>query len=276
MMPMQDRLALHTWSLDTTPLRETLQAARAGGWNGVELRRVDFLRSRQHGMSDDEVVALVKGSGLVTACVGTETGLLFAEGAESERLFGVLEETCRNAAALDCPLLMLAPGQNTGTLETAGANFRRVGEVVSRYGLRIALEFNSVHPVIDSLAAGRKVVEYADHPACGLLLDAYHLEKCGDGGRSFADMPAEEIFAFQFSDVPHDAVRSSAGAAATDRLPPGAGRVRWADVFGLLRDKQYSGYLSYEGPNPAAWARSPVEVAREAAVATRRVLADVE
>jgi hypothetical protein len=32
------------------------------------------------------------------------------------------------------------------------------------------------------------------------------------------------------------------------------------------------GPLSYEAPNPAAWARDPVEVAREALLATRAVL----
>ena len=40
MSKMSERLALHTWSLDTTPLPETLRAARAGGWNAMELRRM--------------------------------------------------------------------------------------------------------------------------------------------------------------------------------------------------------------------------------------------
>src|SRR5574341_2515203 len=32
-------LALHTWTLDTTPLTEVLRIARATGWDAVELRR---------------------------------------------------------------------------------------------------------------------------------------------------------------------------------------------------------------------------------------------
>lgn len=31
----EDRLALHTWSLDTTPLAEALAACKQGGWNVV-------------------------------------------------------------------------------------------------------------------------------------------------------------------------------------------------------------------------------------------------
>ena len=43
MNKLSERLALYTWSLDTTPLAEALKAARDGGWNAVELRRVDFV-----------------------------------------------------------------------------------------------------------------------------------------------------------------------------------------------------------------------------------------
>ena len=40
-------------------------------------------------------------------------------------------------------------------------------------------------------------------------------------------------------------------------------------VFALLAEKGYRGPLSYEAPNPAAWGRDPMDVAREALEATR-------
>ncbi len=270
MNKMSNRLALHTWSLDTTPLAETLRAASDGGWNAVELRRIDFTRCFDQGMSNDQVIALVRESGMKVAVIGTEYGLIFAKGDESKRLMGVLEETCRNAKALGCDMIMIAPGQGSGTVKEAAANFRSAGEVVGAHGLRIALEFNSVHDVINGLEVGREVVSLADHPACGLLLDAYHMERSGSGGRSFEDMSREEIFAFQFSDVPPGP--PPAGGRPTDRLMPGQGRVRWKEVFGLLAEKGYEGYLSYEAPNPVYWSRPPAEVAREAAAATRALL----
>jgi sugar phosphate isomerase/epimerase len=57
-----------------------------------------------------------------------------------------------------------------------------------------------------------------------------------------------------------------------DRLPPGRGSVPFREVFRLLAATGYRGYLSYEAPNPAAWARDPEEVAREALDATRALL----
>jgi 2-keto-myo-inositol isomerase len=274
MSKMNTRLALHTWSLDTTPLANALRAARDGGWNAVELRRIDFTRCFDQGMTNEQVIGLVRGSGMKVAVMGTEYGLIFAKGDESRRLLGVLEETCRNAKALGCDMIMIAPGQNSGTIREAAANFRSAGEVVGAHGLRIALEFNSVHEVINRLEAGREIVSLADHPACGLLLDAYHMERSGSGGRGFEDISREEIFTFQFSDVP--AGPPPAGNRPTDRLMPGEGRVRWKEVFGLLAAKGYDGYLSYEAPNPEYWSRPAADVAREAAAATRRLLAAVE
>ena len=50
---MQPRLALHTWTLDATPLADTLRIARAAGWDGVELRRLDFRRAEESGQPAD-------------------------------------------------------------------------------------------------------------------------------------------------------------------------------------------------------------------------------
>jgi 2-keto-myo-inositol isomerase len=273
-IPLSNRLALHTWSLDTTPLEEALRAARAGGWNAVELRRIDFVRCQERGMTNEAVLEMIRASGMTVAVLGTEYGLLFAQGEERRRLFRVLEESCRNAKAVGCDLIMIAPGQNTGTLTEATASLREAGDVVQAHGLRIALEFNSQHDVINRLDVARDILARVAHPSCGLLLDAYHLERSGSGGSGFEDVAPAEIFTFQFSDVP--AGPGPTAKRPTDRLIPGAGRVRWKDVFQLLKDKGYAGYLSYEAPNPELWARDPVELARDAAAATRRLLAQVE
>ena len=38
-LPLSERLALHHWTLETTPLPEFLRIARESGWDAVELRR---------------------------------------------------------------------------------------------------------------------------------------------------------------------------------------------------------------------------------------------
>ena len=263
-------LALHTWTVDTTPLDGALAAARQGGFDAVELRRVDFLRNREKGLSDTQTIDLVKKSGLPAACVGVEYGWIFSSGAERDRLMGSMKEACQHAKALDCPMLMSAIGPGDASLDQAVDNIKRAGDIVGAAGLRIALEYQFQHPVITTLDILRDLVAKAGHKSVGVLLDAYHLQRGGRPGAGFKDMAPEEIFYVQYSDVP-DAPPN--GPPPTDRLAPGKGVGKWTELLQLLAAKNYTGYLSYEAPNPAHWNRPAAETAREGADATRQALA---
>lgn len=262
-------LALHTWTVDTTPFEAVLIAAKAAGFEAIELRRVDFKRCHERGLSNDAVLALVRDSGLKVSAVGTEYGWTFAARDDRERLFASLEEACTNAVALDCGTVMSGIGPGAASFEEAVANVRRAGEIAARHGLRLALEYQFQHPIVSSLDILRDLVGRAGQPTVGLLLDAYHLQRGGRPGRGFDDVPGSEIFYVQYSDVP-DAPPVS--MPPTDRLPPGKGVVRWSDLLQSLADKGYRGYLSYEAPNPAHWARDAAGVAREGVQATRDAL----
>ncbi len=271
MSNLQNRLLMHTWTLDTTPLAAALRAIKNAGWNGVELRRVDFTRCFETGMTNAQVIDLVRSSGLTVGLMGTEYGVLFANGEERRRIVNVLEETCKNAVALGCDMIMTATGPGEGTVRDAAAGLREAGDIVKAHGLRLAYEFGSTHDWLNRLDLAREIMALVGHPNVGLLVDAYHFERSGSGGRGFENVPGREIFAFQYSDVPDTPL--PAGARPADRLLPGKGRVRWKEVFQLLIEKNYQGYLSYEAPNPETWARPPEDVAREALAATRNLLA---
>jgi sugar phosphate isomerase/epimerase len=264
------RLALHMWTIDTTPLAIQLDAAREAGYDAVELRRIDFKRCFEAGMSNAQVLDIVKKSGIPVGVLGVEYGWLFAKGEDSRRIFGVFRESCENAVALDCSMLMSAPGPFVGTVPEAIANLRVAGDIAAEFGLKLAIEFNSQHPVLNNMSVQREIVSGAGKTNVGLLLDAYHLARSGAPGASFADVPGEDIFCFQYSDLSPAPVTGV--ARPTDRLAPGKGTVRWREVFSLLAQKGYTGYLSYEAPNPELWARSPFEVAREGVELTRALL----
>lgn len=266
------RLALHMWTVDTTPLKAALEAAKAGGFDAVELRRTDFKRCFDAGMSNGEVLDLIHASGIPVGVLGVEYGWLFATGEESERLFRVFRESCENAVALGCSMLMSAPGQIAGPIPQAIEYLKRAGDIAGEHGLKLAIEFNSQHDVLNSLAVLERLIEGANRPNCGYLIDTYHFHRSGAGGASFAHLPAERIYCFQYSDVPPNPVTGV--RRPTDRLAPGKGVVRWAEVLGLLARMNYTGYLSYEAPNPELWARPPDEVAREGVEFTRKLLRD--
>lgn len=262
-------LALHTWTLDTTPLADVLRIAKRTGWNAVELRRVDFKRVTDAGLPAEHVLDLVRASGLGTAAVGVELGWMFAKGPERERLLAVFDDSCRWAAALSCATVMSPVDRGRGSLEQAAASIREVGDLAAERGVRLALEFNSQAEQFNTLASVREALARADHPRCGLLLDTYHLGRSGGEPQMLVNVAPDEIAYVQYSDVPRSGLRPG---MALDRLPPGRGNVPFREIFRLLASKGYRGYLSYEAPNPAAWARDPDDVAREALDATRALL----
>jgi len=263
------RFALHTWTLDTTPLSEVLTIARDTGWQAVELRRVDFARAAAAGRAADAVLDEVKRSGLPVACVGVELGWMGATGDERKRLLAVFDESCRWARALGCDTVMSPVDKGPeGDVNQALASLREVGAIATRNGVRLALEFNALCEHWNTLPRVRDLVRRAAHPGVGLLVDTYHLGKSGAVPHDLDALDPSEIAYVQFSDVPRD----PKPGANTDRLPAGQGTVPFRDIFGRIAKKGYAGYMSYEAPNPSAWSRDPSAVAREALDAARAQL----
>jgi 2-keto-myo-inositol isomerase len=266
---MAAQLAMHTWTLDTTPLTEALRVVKDTGWNAVELRRLDFTRAAEAGRSAESVIEAVRASGLPVACVGVELGWMWSRGDDRKRLLSVFAEQCQRAVALGCPLMMSPVDRGTGVLREAAASAREVSDIARSHGLRLALEANSQAEQVNTLERLRELVALADHPSCGVLFDTYHFQRSGGRVSALDDVRANEIFYTQFSDVPASGLEPG---KVLNRLPPGHGTVPFKELFRVLAAKGYTGYLSYEAPNTAAWTRKPEEVAREALAATRAVL----
>ena len=262
------RLALHTWTLDTTPLPDAVAAAQAAGWGAIELRRIDYNRARDAGRDAGWVRDTVRASGVPVACVGVEFGWMWADGAERTRLLAVFDEQCARAAALGCATVMSPVDKGTGDVARAAASVREVGDIAARHGVRLAVEFNSQAEQLNALEPMREILAKAGHRSCGLLLDSYHIGRSGCTMKMLEDVRPDEIAYVQYSDVP----RTTTPGQVLDRLPPGQGIVPFKELFALIAAKGYRGFLSYEAPNTEAWKRPPLDVAGEALAATRAVL----
>jgi 2-keto-myo-inositol isomerase len=263
------RLALHTWTLDTTPLSDVVAVAQTAGWDAIELRRLDYNRARDAGRAATWVEDSVRRSGLPVACVGVEFGWMWADGAERARLLTVFDEQCARAKALGCSTVMSPVDKGTGDVARAATSVREVGAIAARHGVKLAVEFNSQCDQLNSLERVREVLAKAAHPSCGLLFDAYHMQRSGGSPRSLDDVRGDEIVYVQFSDVPRGEIKRG---EVLNRLPPGQGCVPFKEFFAAVRATGYSGFMSYEAPNPDAWARPPREVAAEGLAATHAVL----
>ncbi len=261
-------LALHTWTLDSTPLAEVLRVAGKTGWDAIELRRLDFRRAADAGQSAAQVLDLVRASGLPVACVGGERGWMFASGPERRRILDAMTESCRWAHELGCATVMSPADPGKGDRARAIDSLREMGDIAAKQGVRVAIEFNCLAEQFNGLERMRDALSAAGHPHCGLLFDTYHFDRSGGTPEAVDRLSREELVYVQFSDVPK---AGSAPGQMLDRLPPGQVRVPFADIFRRLAGR-YDGYISYEAPNPELWKLSADGVAREALEATRAVL----
>src|SRR5579862_3845486 len=136
------RLALHMWTIDTTPLATALDAARAAGYDAVELRRTDFKRCYDAGMTNAQVLDLIRKGGIAVGVLGVEYGWLFANGDESKRLFKVFRESCENAVAFGCSMLMSPPGPVQGPMKDSIKSLCDSRDIGGERGLRLGARFN--------------------------------------------------------------------------------------------------------------------------------------
>jgi sugar phosphate isomerase/epimerase len=265
-------LVLHSWTLESTALPGFLSIAKSTGWDAVELRHADFLRAREAGDSDAQMITQVREASLPVACLGVERGWIWARGAERKRLLAGFAEDCARARALGCSRLMSAvdPGAG-GSHNDAVASLREVSAMAADAGLVLAFEFNSQSAHINSLARARDLVASAGHAGCRLLLDTYHLFRSGATLEEIALLDADEIAYVQYSDVP----AAPEAGMTLDRLPPGQGLIPFKEIFAAILHTGYAGPLSYEAPNTQAWEQPAEKVAREALMATRAVLSRI-
>jgi 4-hydroxyphenylpyruvate dioxygenase len=264
---MSWKLALHTGSLGAKPLDLALRVARETGWDAVELRYVDFTRLLEAGSSTAEALALVRASGLPVAAMGVERGWFYAEGEARQRLLGIIAEVSRWADELGAPIIMSPCDPAPGDLNRAAASLREAGDLAAARSKTIALELNTNLVQFRTLKQVRELLKLAAHPNVGLLVDTYHIQRTVGGLSDYENLAPGEIAYFQYSDVPSGPIEPP--SETFNRLPPGQGIVPFAEILPIVAATGYSGYLSYEALNPAAFARDPFEVAAEALAASR-------
>lgn len=100
-------------------------------------------------------------------------------------------------------------------------------------GVRVALEFMAFTSVRD-LAQGRRVAEAT---GAGLVVDALHLDRCGDRPDDVAALPAGLVAYLQLCDAPAERPRTPTGLAHEarhDRLPPGEGVLPLTELSGTV------------------------------------------
>jgi len=140
-------------------------------------------------------------------------------------------------------------------------------------GMRACLEFMLITE-IKTLAQAMEVVEDVDHPAGGILIDAFHLERMGLEPAAVADVPHRWMPYVQLCDVPNRGVIEDQDKyleeALDGRLAPGEGTLPLGELMNVLPAgipvslEVRSRYYRDTYPDPVERARVILQRTREA------------
>jgi 2-keto-myo-inositol isomerase len=149
-----------------------------------------------------------------------------------------------------------------------GLELVRDDAIVFGSGRQVAFEFLGFHdcPVNTPALAG-EVVDQVDE--IDLVLDSCHWH--ASGGGSLEAFPCKQIAMVHLNDAPAKPPREIEDA---DRVLPGEGVIRLADLVRELQRRGYRGPYSLETFNPAYWKEPPDDVARRGKTALDRLFAE--
>jgi 4-hydroxyphenylpyruvate dioxygenase len=146
--------------------------------------------------------------------------------------------------------------------ERAAAQLSQLAERAGRRGLKIGYEALAWGTSVATFDKAFRIVERANNPHLGLILDSFHTLVRPDDWSSLAELPANRIFFVQLGDAPRMDVDALTLRRNHSRMP-GEGDF---DVAGFLRAVLATGYggtVSLEIFNENAH-ESPVATARAA------------
>jgi len=238
------RRAVATVSLSGT-LRQKLEAIAAARFDAIELFENDFVHSM---MPARELASMCADLGLGIDLYqpfrdfeGMPDALFEKSIERAERKFDLMH-------ALGAPLMLVCSNTSPHALdepERAAAQLHALAERSARHNLRIGYEALAWGRHVNRYAQAWKIVERADHPHLGVILDSFHTLSLGDDPEGIEAIPGEKIFFVQMADAPLLAM-DVLQWARHHRNFPGQGQFDVVAFFTHALRAGYTGTLSLE------------------------------
>ena len=183
-------------------LADKLEAAARAGFDGVEVMEADLLA--------------YDGSPADIRRIAGELGIAiylyqpfrdFEAMAEPLRVRNLdrAERKFDITQALGADLVLVCSNTQAAAIDDdrrAAADLRAMAERAAIRGLRVGFEALSWGTNIRCWRHAWRIVQQADHPALGLIVDSFHTLALRDDPAGLADVPGERIFFVQLADAP--------------------------------------------------------------------------
>jgi 4-hydroxyphenylpyruvate dioxygenase len=236
--------SIATVSLSGT-LPEKLEAAAAIGFDGVEIFDNDLLTFDG---SPREVREIATGLGLAITIFqpfrdfeAMPEPLRSRNMDRAERKFDVMQ-------SLGTDLVLVCSSIHPSSIDDdsrAAADLAEMADRAARRGLRVGYEALAWGRHVNRWRRAWKIVQCANHPALGLIVDSFHTLAVEDDASDLAALPAERLFFVQLADAPRLALDALSWSRHFRNFP-GQGQLAVADFLRSVLASGYQGPLSLE------------------------------
>ncbi|MBX9592817.1 MAG: sugar phosphate isomerase/epimerase, partial [Roseomonas sp.] len=244
-------------------LPDKLESAAAAGFEGVEIFEQDLLAFDG---SPAEAGRMAADLGLAITIFQPFRDFEAMPEPARARNMDRAERKFDTMQALGTDLVLVCSNTQAAAIDDparAAADLREMAERAAKRGLRVGFEALAWGRHTNRWRQAWSIVQQADHPALGLILDSFHTLCLGDdlAGLSQA-VPPEKLFFLQLADAPR-LTMDPLSWSRHHRTFPGQGEL---DVAGFLRatlDAGYAGPVSLEIFNDEFRAAPSRRIARD-------------
>jgi sugar phosphate isomerase/epimerase len=251
------------------PFVERVAAARDAGFVGFGLLHADLVTLRDT-IGFDGIRDVLDGHGMKYL----ELEMLvdwFSDGPDRERADVVRRDLLAAAAALGARHIK-AGGDFSGSpwpFDRMVTEFRTLAEQAADAGTRIGIEpiaFANIRTPTDAL----RLVEEANRPAGGMVVDIWHIGRLGIPLESLSDLPADAIVSTELDDADEAVVGSLLEDTINQRRLPGHGVFDVPGFISAIRKTGYRGPWGVEVISHAQRAKPLAQGVTEAYQTTMR------
>jgi sugar phosphate isomerase/epimerase len=225
-------------TVEGTPIPRLVEIAAATGYGAVTVTPAMYFEARAAGHSDADLRTRLDASGIAVAVVDPLLAALPgcpAPDTVAPRFRATFEhgeaDCVQVALALGAPTINVAHYMGAPTpVDVLAEAVAGVARRVAEHGLAVCVEFMPEGSLTD-LGTALRIVESADTPNVGILLDTWHFFRTGGRADDVASLPAGTITALQVSDARAELFGVGTDARVRDRMLPGEGAIPLVEIL---------------------------------------------
>jgi 4-hydroxyphenylpyruvate dioxygenase len=183
-------------------LRQKMEAVAAARFDGIEIFEADFIN---YNGSATDLRSMAADLGLSIDLYQPFRDFEGMPEAQFRRNLDRAERKFDLMQALGVPMLLVCSNVSPLAIaddELCAAQFYELAERAARRNIRIGYEALAWGRHVNLYRHAWSIVQRANHPHLGLILDSFHTLSLNDDPSGIADIPGEKIFFLQMADAP--------------------------------------------------------------------------